>query len=423
MGTLSYQGATQASNNDVVTKGYVTSLSSLDLAESTVESLIATGLAPYVTQSYVNTQAALNATPAYIDTADAGLLHLNQINAVNGIAGLDAGGRMPTSVAALTSTQRYPAVMSYPSAYNSLAVSATTTEMQLYTINVADPGYTYKLFLSGVLDGVAGTDGVGPIIHVRQGSSTGQLVGVGAGMAEQYVGGVITSFFTAGTFTFTCPAYAATADIAGLSGGGGGGGNFTQGDDGGDTTVIWGSTTLTASGVGNGGGKGTNPQSVAAGNTPAPQTLIYDGVSYVSGTSVAFQQTATTPGVGGGGGHQAGLYGKGGGGGVWATATWAVHPGDLIHGTVGGGGAAATGGLSGSPGAGAPGGVWINIAGTSRVPTGPISVQPTALNSQTAITGSTTLYVMVLSAASSTVAISPANTPVTPGICAYPVPA
>lgn len=429
--TLPYVGVPPANPNDLVDVAYVESLSALDMPQSTVTSMITTGLAPYVTQTYVNQQAALNATKAYIDAADAQLLQFTSINVPDGAAGLDITGRIPAEIASLQSTQRFPDPLFSPSAYNTTLTSATTTEVQLYPISVAYPGYAYKLFITGTVDVATSTDGTASVIHVHQGSTTGPLVAAGMGMGENYVGGIITQFLyntttESGAFSFNAPSYATQVDVIALSGGGGGGGNFTTGTAGGATTVNSGEggNTLTAAG-GAGGAEGITSETGAEGGLPSPITLTYDGVPYEGAqTAVAYQQVGTGVGCGGGGGYLDGFYGKGGSGGQWKTATWTISPGELIYGTIGAGGAAATGDLSGTPAAGAAGTVWINVAGASRIPHGPVTVLSTPFNGQAALTTATTLYVSLISSGSATVyANGTQSSPAPPSLCVTPIPA
>jgi hypothetical protein len=188
MAQLQYVGAAQAATADLVTKGYVSSLTAGAMTQASVDSLINSGLSGRITKSYVDTQDALNATSAFIDAGDAAKLHLSQIGVNNGIAGLDKAGRVEVSRVPVASTQRWPAPFISPASYNGSSVSATTTETQIFTVSVADPGSAYKLLVTGLVDASVATDGQYPIVNVRQGSTTGPIVASGRGLAETYTG-------------------------------------------------------------------------------------------------------------------------------------------------------------------------------------------------------------------------------------------
>jgi hypothetical protein len=188
MAQLQYVGAAQAATADLVTKGYVSSLTAGAMSQASVDSLINSGLSGRITKSYVDTQDALNATSAFIDAGDAAKLHLSQIGVNNGIAGLDKAGRVEVSRVPVASTQRWPAPFISPASYNGSSVSATTTETQIFTVSVADPGSAYKLLVTGLVDASVATDGQYPIVNVRQGSTTGPIVASGRGLAETYTG-------------------------------------------------------------------------------------------------------------------------------------------------------------------------------------------------------------------------------------------
>ena len=71
--------------------------------------------------------------------------------------------------------------------------TATGTEVLLYpAVTVVDPGFTYKLLVTGLVDANTSVDGEFPVIRVRQGSTTGPVVASGAGLAQTYTGGVLT---------------------------------------------------------------------------------------------------------------------------------------------------------------------------------------------------------------------------------------
>lgn len=187
MPPLHYVGKTQANPADLVMLAYLQALISGNLNQATVTALIDAGLAGYATQAYVDSRDALNATQAYVNAGDATRLHLSQIDTDNGVAGLDAGGRVDASRVDYPSSQIWPAAFYSPSAYNAGTVSATSTETTLYTVTIPDQGHRYQLpMLYGSADAFSTVDGEYPIIRVRLGSATGPVIAMGQGSSEGY---------------------------------------------------------------------------------------------------------------------------------------------------------------------------------------------------------------------------------------------
>lgn len=272
---------------------------------------------------------------------------------------------------------------------------------------MADPGYAYRLFLTGTVDTNTDTTGTYPLIRVRRGSNTGPIVALGSGPNEAYyAAGTPQSFLTAGSFTYPVPSAMTDLDIVVLGAGGGGSGFFNPNGGGagsfasahllygttlpltttslavtvgaagasqttGGNSVVSGAgiTTLTGTG-GTNGGSGS-----AAGGSPG--TLNFDAQNYVGGVA---QPTADTVG-----------FAPGGGGG---------------------------GGTTGGPGT--PGAVWFLAYDKTTSPAGPAIVAPVALDLQTTLTGATTLYVMLARHGSTGTVRA---TTVRPALMAIPIPA
>lgn len=416
MAAIPYVGATQAATTDLVNRSYLGGLLSLNLLQSVVDTLINTSYSGYATKAYVDGRDALNATKSFIDAGDATRLHYSQVGVNNGIAPLDGLARIPIGRISTTSTQRFPKPFTSPSAYNAATVSAAGSEVQIYTCAVADPGFAYKLFVTGMADGSSNTDGEYALIKVRQGSSTGQIVAGGYGLGEKYVGGQLTMITT--SQTYTVPTWATSLDIICLGGGAGGqGGQFFagQGGNGGTfatSTQAKGSITSITCTIGNGGTAGDGGSPGSAGNGSA-STATGTGLTTVSGAG----GTNSNPFFGGTGtglspGTRAFNGGSYAGGAVQNTRG---QPGN----SPGGGGAG--GALGPNPGgAGAPGAIWILAYTSPNSPSGPINIVPTAVNAQNSITGATTLYVMgVRSGSASTQSISTLR----PGLFVVPFPA
>lgn len=405
MATLPYVGANQANATDLVDEAYLTTLLGANLAQATVTTLINSGLTGYCPTSYVTTQAALNATKAQVDAGDAARLHIAQVGAVNGVAGLNVvSGRIDPAHLSIPSTQRFPSPFFSPASYWSAATNALTTEVQLTTLAVTSPGYTYKTLITGVVDGQTGTDGQYPIIRVRAGSTTGPVVAVGAGVGEQYAAGVMYPFTNAGAGQiWTVPSWLYAVNRVVLGGGGGGGASFFFQNSGGlagtfaEDTLVYGSTLPTSTpiltvNVGSGGAGGTS--SVVAGNGGAT-SITGIGVTSLTGAGGAgqaftFDSNGQSPGAVAYGGNN--YYG----GAVQLT-------GGGVGNAPGGGGASGAFGGTAAGGAGANGAAWLFAYPNPNIPGGPIVVLPTPLNAQTALSGNTTFYVMLVASGTATV--------------------
>lgn len=185
MATLKYTGPDPAANPDLVNEAYVTTTKSMDLDSTAVDARITAGYSTYANVTYVDSQDALNATKAYIDAGDATRLHLAQRDVANGIAGLDATGKVLPGKINVPNNQRWPRAFWSPTSYNGSDVNATT-ETTVYTCPVTDPGFTYKLAIFGNLNCYPSIDGEYPIVRVRQGSTSGPIVAIGNGATESY---------------------------------------------------------------------------------------------------------------------------------------------------------------------------------------------------------------------------------------------
>ena len=423
--TLPYRGAAQAAAEDITHRAYILGLLAANISQAEVDALIAAGFAPYVTKAYVDTQDGLNATKAFIDAGDATRLKLAQKEVNNGIAALGPSGRVAVSHVNLASTQRFPKPFISPTAYQAAPVSATGTEVLLYPpVTVADPGFPYKLLVTGLVDATTSIDGEFPIIRVRQGSATGQLVATGAGCAQTYTGGVLTEFTTVGGQ----PLYgAALGGHPGRRLPGWGwcgmwgyfGGRYRRGQGcgghghprprhrhpgghqrphrdgrrrrygGGDWCSRWGRgarrprraragpVSVGAGGVHGGSGSGLGG---------GPGTITFNGHNYVGGAEAGVAVPGNPPG-GGGGRRRAGFP--------------FISPG-------------------GPGGAGAEGAAWILAYPSPNVPYGPVPIMPSAHNAQAPITGATTLHVMLArSGAAATVTASTLR----PKLWIVPIPA
>ena len=180
---MKYVGATVAVDPDVAYKSYVDNLKNSDLDTSTIDSLIDSGLSSYATVSYVDTQDALNVTQSYVDTQDNLRIKTATKDVANGVAALDASGKVDQNRLNVASTQKFWRGPWTPAAYNS-ALTGITTETDLYSVPVTDPGFTYKLVVFGMAEGRSDLAGQWPQINVRVGSTSGTIIARGVGSDE-----------------------------------------------------------------------------------------------------------------------------------------------------------------------------------------------------------------------------------------------
>ena len=194
MAKLRSVGRAPARDTEAATNAYVTSVRGTgSLTQGEIDSLISTAMAPYATTSYVNTRDELNASKAQVDAGDATKLKKATIDINDGVPGLDSTGRVPVARVPGTSTQRWPDGPYTPAAYASTATTATgTTPVTVFTHTIADPGYPFKLLISGCLDVRTATNGDAPVVQVRVGSTSGPVVATGTGSPSQYRYGVDT---------------------------------------------------------------------------------------------------------------------------------------------------------------------------------------------------------------------------------------
>lgn len=177
-------GAPISDNTDLVYEDYIDVVKADDLTSSQVDDRINSGLAGYATKTYVDAQDALNATQAYVDAGDATRVRTSTKDVPNGVPGLDAGGRVSVNRINLPASQKYNAGPWSPPSYP--GITTVTTETTLLTCPVTDPGFPYKLVIYGQIDAKVSLATEYPVISIRQGSSVGPVVAYGAGVASVY---------------------------------------------------------------------------------------------------------------------------------------------------------------------------------------------------------------------------------------------
>ena len=194
MATLKNVGKTVQSDSgntarayDLVDEDYISTLIAANMSQGAVNTLVATNLLPYASVAYANTAMSGLATPAYVISVDANYIPLSTIGQPNGPIALGAGGRVSPGVITTANTQRWPSPFWTPATYASGPLTSSSTATQLFTLSQPNPGYTYKLMVTGMVDTSVDTDnGEYPQVLVRQGSTTGPIVASGYGIAESY---------------------------------------------------------------------------------------------------------------------------------------------------------------------------------------------------------------------------------------------
>lgn len=187
MSNLEYIGAGVVENLDVSIRSYVVSKMANNLSSGQIDDTLNGIFAPYAAKSYVDSRDALNATQAYIQQQDNLRLKLAQKDSPNGIAALDANGKVNQQRINLPITQKYPRAFWSPDAYHASPVLlSTSTETAVYTCNITDPGYDYKVVVFGRLDGLSAVDGMYPIVSVRVGGVSGNVIAQGRGISDSY---------------------------------------------------------------------------------------------------------------------------------------------------------------------------------------------------------------------------------------------
>jgi hypothetical protein len=164
----------------------VTAAMAGDSTQAQVDAYINGKLTPYVNRSYVTSQDNLNATKAYIDGQDNLRVKTAQKDVANGVAALQADGRISPNRINAPNNQRRPRTPWTPSSYGTDTAISGPDETTLFTIPVTNPGYTHRLLVQGQIDGLTNTAATAPQINVRVGSATGTLIASGVGMFDSY---------------------------------------------------------------------------------------------------------------------------------------------------------------------------------------------------------------------------------------------
>ncbi len=193
-----YLGPAQTGNDDTVTTGYISSVKSNDLDADGVDARITANYAPYADRSYVDAQDALLANADFINSGDSARVRWDLRETSNGVAGLGATGKVIPARINISNNQRWPRAFWSPTAYNSTDVD-TSTEDTVYTCNVTNPGYPYRLVVFGTADAAISSSIEYPVMLIRVGNeTTGEVVAQGKGSNDSYLyttGMTFTDFF------------------------------------------------------------------------------------------------------------------------------------------------------------------------------------------------------------------------------------
>lgn len=179
---LRYVGAPVADDPDLVYQDYVTLLKEEDLTTEQIDAAIESGLGSYVTKSYVDQQDALLADATYVNAQDDLRVKLASKDAPNGVAALDATGKVSPNRINAANSQRYLKGPYVPGAYMGTIDDITT--QTLFTLPVADPGYPYRLICFGEIDAHNNSDLDHAAITVQVGSANGEVIALGRGAQD-----------------------------------------------------------------------------------------------------------------------------------------------------------------------------------------------------------------------------------------------
>lgn len=178
MTSLNYGGPPIASDGKTV--GYVEYLNSVKagaMTQAQVDTQIANALAGYATTAYVDQQDALLAMTTYVDSRDALKVPLTQRGQANGVASL-VSSKVPVAQVP-TVSQNWMRGPHVPSGYNTGNITASGSEVTLYTMTVTDPGYPYKILVWGYSEAQISNDTTTGLVYVRQTSTAGNILAIG----------------------------------------------------------------------------------------------------------------------------------------------------------------------------------------------------------------------------------------------------
>lgn len=185
MASLEYVGRFPDSDYAVMHKaGVDTRFRQVSVDQQTVDDAVIPRRSDLVLPSYVQQQDALIARKTYVDQQDALYELRSDRGAANGIAFLDANGKIPTT--------QLPAFEDYtPKFYNAPTPDNTTWTAQgavvrtLHTFSIPDPGYPYVIWCFGHVGVRSSGNWSHAYVEVNRNSTSGTTVAHGYGTESQ----------------------------------------------------------------------------------------------------------------------------------------------------------------------------------------------------------------------------------------------
>lgn len=203
MPTLPYRGRAPDSDGSVVNKKWSDDTNAAIVVTSDyVNSRIINeiGTLELQTQTYIDTQDALRAQKTDVDAGDLLCVPASQLNAANGVAGLDSDGNLQTAqvpAGVLTDRVARGSEATYLLAGGSTQTVTTTNqrEFKLAMVTIADPGFPWHPLPFGTVMGKAG--GTDPVLRSRGNANAGLLTVLPPSSVSDivYGAGVCTSSF------------------------------------------------------------------------------------------------------------------------------------------------------------------------------------------------------------------------------------
>jgi hypothetical protein len=197
---LNWVGRPAATAQDPSYRQYTDTALAANLTQAEIDAQANAVYAPFAAKTYWQQRDLLLATQEYVDGRDALRVPLASKDAASGVPSLDGTGKVSRARIGQADNQRFPRSFWSPAAYNSADVSVSSGESSLYSCNVTDPGFPYKLLVHGQVDTATNSDGMWPVVNVRVGAAfdpAGAVVASGLGPATS------TAWFGGDYFTRT----------------------------------------------------------------------------------------------------------------------------------------------------------------------------------------------------------------------------
>ena len=177
MASLELVGPAGVGANAISRLKYVNDKKATALTQAQVDDRINTLLTGYATKAQVDAGDAGAATVSYVDQQDLLRVPKSWVNLANGGPATLTGGKVTTSQYSVSSPQQYVKKMYSPTSYGSQRT--VTSEVSLYTVSIADPGWPYWVQAWGWSNVTTNTNGTGVYIRARVGSASGTIISQG----------------------------------------------------------------------------------------------------------------------------------------------------------------------------------------------------------------------------------------------------